>query len=198
MTERKARARAKAKARARAKAKAKARARAKADSCAALRNDNQKSKGKSKSKRERATLVASPVWFVEAWELAAVDLFGGEGVAFVELDLVPVGVGERDGAGGVELGDLLGGEVPADGGEVGAELLFVAGADDERADGGALEEPVEGDLRDGLAGFLGERVEGVDDLVDVLPVGDGAGVGGRSCFAGGRLRGGAGRGGSCR
>jgi hypothetical protein len=52
--------------------------------------------------------------------LAAVGLLGGEGVALVELDLVPVGVGEGDGAGGVELGDLLGGEGPAGGGEVGA------------------------------------------------------------------------------
>jgi hypothetical protein len=55
----------------------------------------------------------------------------------------------------------------------------LARADDQGADGGALEEPVESELRDGLAGFGGEGVEGVDYLVDVLPVGDGAGVGGQ-------------------
>ncbi len=41
--------------------------------------------------------------------LVAVELFGGEGIAFVELDLVPVGVGEGLGAGCVQLGYLLGG-----------------------------------------------------------------------------------------
>ena len=114
--------------------------------------------------------------FVEALELVAVDLFGGEGVALVELDLVPVGVGEGEGAGCVEPGYLVRGEVPAGGSQVGAELFFVACADDEGADGGTLEEPVEGELRDGLAGFFGEFVEGVDYLVDIIPVGDGAGV----------------------
>jgi len=78
-------------------------------------NDRKKSKGKSESKckgkgkRERATLGASPVWFGEAWELAGAGLAGGEGIAFGELDLVPVGVGEGDGAGGVQFGYLFGG-----------------------------------------------------------------------------------------
>ena len=122
----------------------------------------------------------------------------GEGVALDELDLVPVGIGELDFAGFVEFGDLLGGELPAGGGEVGAELLFVAGADDERGDGGALQEPVEGDLRDGLAGLFGDFVEGVDDLVDILPVGRGAGVDDGFALQAASLRGAAGRGGSCR
>ena len=76
-------------------------------------NDRKKSKGKSESKckgkRERATPGASPVWFGEAWELAGAGLAGGEGVALVELDLVPVGVGQGNVAGCVELGYLFGG-----------------------------------------------------------------------------------------
>jgi len=66
-------------------------------------NDRKKSKGKSESKckgkRERATPGASPVWFGEAWELAGAGLAGGEGIAFGELDLMPVRVGEGEGAG---------------------------------------------------------------------------------------------------
>ena len=55
----------------------------------------------------------------------------GDGVAVGELALVPVGIGGVSVAGGVEFGDLFFGEIPADGGEVLAELLFVAGADDD-------------------------------------------------------------------
>ena len=38
-------------------------------------------------------------WFVMRCGLVAVDLFGGEGIAFGELDLMPVRVGEGEGAG---------------------------------------------------------------------------------------------------
>ncbi len=77
-----------------------------ADSSAALRNDSQKSKYKGKWQMGGACGVAHFVW---GFGLVAVGLFGGEGVALVELDLVPVGVGEGLGAGVVELGYLLGG-----------------------------------------------------------------------------------------
>ena len=95
----------------------------------------------------------------------------GFGVSFGEAALVPVGVGGGEVAGGVEFGDLIFGEVPAGGGDVLAELFFVAGADDEGGDGGALEEPVEGDLGDGFAGLFGDFIEGVDDFVEIV-VGD--------------------------
>ena len=52
-------------------------------------------------------------------------------IALGKATLVPVGIGRRGGAGGVEPGDLLGGQVPADGAEVLAQLLLVAGADDD-------------------------------------------------------------------
>ena len=52
-----------------------------------------------------------------------------------------------------------------------AELLFVAGAENNGGDGGAAEEPVEGDLRDAFAGFFGDGVEGVHYFIDVF-IGD--------------------------
>ena len=54
-------------------------------------------------------------------------------------------------------------QLPADGAQVLAQLLFVARADDHARDRRPLEQPVERDLRHRLAGLLGDRVEGVDD-----------------------------------
>ena len=92
--------------------------------------------------------------------------------AFGEAALVPIGVGGNEIAGGVELGDLLGREFPAGGGEILAELAFVAGAENNAGDGGAAQEPVERDSGNAFAGFLGDGVDGIHDLVDVL-IGDG-------------------------
>ncbi len=58
------------------------------------------------------------------------------GVQHREAALVPVGVGEIHCAGGVEFGDLLLSQIPADGAEVLFQLLFVARADDYGGDGG--------------------------------------------------------------
>src|SRR5579875_2593379 len=93
-------------------------------------------------------------------------------IAFFKAGLVPVGVGHLGLAGGIELGYLLWRERPADAGEVGAELLPVARADDERGDGGTLEQPVERDLRNGFAGFFSDPVDRIDHFVDVFPVGN--------------------------
>ena len=57
----------------------------------------------------------------------------------LEEFLVEIGVGQWNGAGGVEAGDLFGGECPAKGTEVLQELFFVSRADDDGGDGGALE-----------------------------------------------------------
>ena len=48
------------------------------------------------------------------------------------------------------------------------ELLFVARTHDHGSHGRPLQEPVERDLRNGLAGFLRYVVDGVDDLVDIF------------------------------
>src|SRR5262249_36040770 len=96
------------------------------------------------------------VFFVVPRLLYSKTWIGGSGdwrgVAFGEAALVPVGIGGGDGAGGVEAGDLLGRQVPPDRPEVLPQLLLVAGADDDRRDAGLLEQPVECDLRDRLAG----------------------------------------------
>jgi hypothetical protein len=92
----------------------------------------------------------------------------GDGIALGELALVPVGVDGLGGACGVEFGDLFFGEVPADGTEVLAELFFVACAHDDIGYGGALEEPVERDLRNGLAGFFGDLLDRVHDFVEIF------------------------------
>src|SRR5687768_15611538 len=60
-----------------------------------------------------------------------------------------VGIGDRAGAGGVEPGDLVGRQGPADGAEIVAQLRLVAGPDDHRRHGRPPQQPVEGDLRHG-------------------------------------------------
>lgn len=60
-------------------------------------------------------------------------------IALHELPLMPIGVGERALAGGVQLGDLLRRQAPADGSQVLLQLRLVAGADDHRRDGRPLQ-----------------------------------------------------------
>ena len=92
--------------------------------------------------------------------------------------LVPVGIDGLGVAGGVELGDLFLGEIPADGAEVLAKLFFIACADDDAGDSWPLEEPIQRDLRDGFSGFLGECLEGVHDFVEIFIFNLRAGLGG--------------------
>ncbi len=91
-----------------------------------------------------------------------------DGVAVLELVLVPVGVGGGGLAGAVEGFNLCRGEVPSTGGEVGAKLFLVASPYDDAGDGGPLQQPVERDLGYCLAGFSGDLIESVDDFVEVL------------------------------
>src|ERR1700757_758626 len=94
-----------------------------------------------------------------------------EGDALLEAALVPVGICWREMAGGVQFGSLFGGGFPADGGEILAGLFFVASAENYAGDGGAAQDPIEGDLGNALAGFLGDGVDRVHDFVDIF-VGD--------------------------
>ena len=81
---------------------------------------------------------------------------------------MPVGIDERKLAGGVEPGDMLGRQAPADGPQVLHELPCVARADDKGGDGGAAQKPVERDLGDGLAGLGGDLVDGGHDFEQML------------------------------
>src|ERR1700689_1557777 len=85
---------------------------------------------------------------------------------FVELRkaaLVPDRIGRLDVARRVELRHLLGGQFPADGADVLEQLRFVTRADDDVGDGRTAQQPIEPDLRNRLAGLLGEGDERVDD-----------------------------------
>src|ERR1017187_7320667 len=82
--------------------------------------------------------------------------------------LVPIGICRWGLTGSVEFGDLFGCELPADSGKIGAGLFFVARANDECGNSRALQQPVEGDLRNGLASFPGNRVNGVNHGVEIF------------------------------
>src|SRR5215831_2386769 len=82
--------------------------------------------------------------------------------------LMPIGIWQLSRAGGIEFGDLVRGEFPADRAEIGAELLFITCANDERGNGGALEKPVEGDLGDRFAGFFGDFIDDINDFEEVI------------------------------
>src|SRR5581483_10647963 len=95
-------------------------------------------------------------------------LLYGLGVALRESPLMPVRVDRRNDAGFIEFRDLLSRQVPAGGSEVLAELLLVAGAHDDSRDGGALQQPVERDLRNGFAGFFCDFFERVHHTIQVF------------------------------
>src|SRR3984885_5622383 len=82
--------------------------------------------------------------------------------------LVPDRIGGLDVARGVELRDLPGRQLPADGADVLAQLLFVARANDETGHGRTAQQPVERDLRRRLAGLLGDAIERVDDIEQAI------------------------------
>ncbi len=59
-------------------------------------------------------------------------------------------------------------EVPANGTEILPELILVSRADDERGDRRPLKQPVQGDLRNRLAGLGGQRIEHIDDGEEIV------------------------------
>ncbi len=89
-------------------------------------------------------------------------------IPFLEHCLVPIRIRLRPFARGVELGDLFGRELPADGIEILPQLLFVASADDHRRHRRATQQPIQRHLRHGLARFAGHRIERIDDLKQKL------------------------------
>src|SRR5580698_2152376 len=69
------------------------------------------------------------------------------GVQVPELALMPIRVRDRNRARFVEFFYLRGRQIPAGGGEVLTQLLLVACADDHARYGGALQQPIQSDLR---------------------------------------------------
>ena len=92
----------------------------------------------------------------------------GAGIALLELVLMPVGIDERDLAGGVKPGNLFRCQVPADGSQILLELCGVTRPDDEGGDGGPAQKPVERDLGNGFAGLGGDLVDGGYDFVQMF------------------------------
>ena len=70
----------------------------------------------------------------------------GRPLEAVDQPVHVVRIGERQPAGALERGDLLGRQLPARGTEVVLELADVSGAQDRRRDAGLAEEPVESHL----------------------------------------------------
>ncbi len=76
-----------------------------------------------------------------------------------EVALVPHGIGRRLVAGGVQFRDLLGAQRPSRRPDILYELRLVARADDEGRYRAPLQEPVERDLGERLAGLGGDGVD---------------------------------------
>src|SRR5262249_47697043 len=82
--------------------------------------------------------------------------------------LVAIGVSGVSRPGLVKLRDLIRREVPSDGPEVVAQLLFVSGPDNHRRHCRTLQEPVERDLWNRFSGLLGNRIQRIDNSVEVF------------------------------
>src|ERR1035441_6315138 len=89
-------------------------------------------------------------------------------VSLDELDLMPVGIHRRRFAGLIELRYLFYGQIPADRAEILPELIFVARTDDDTGNGGALQQPIQRDLRHRFAGFRRQRIECINHFEKML------------------------------
>ena len=86
----------------------------------------------------------------------------------VELELVPVRIDGSHVACTVQLCDLFGSKIPSGRADVLAELLLIPCSYDESGNGGALEQPVEGDLWQGLARFCGHFIQCIHDVEEIF------------------------------
>src|SRR5258708_28592058 len=92
------------------------------------------------------------------WERGSVD----------ELARMPGWIDRRRFAGRIELRGLFLSQLPSGRAEVLSQLRLVAGTDDHACHRGALQQPVQGDLRHSLARFLGYFIQSVNNLVEQL------------------------------
>ena len=76
--------------------------------------------------------------------LLRVGLRDRKRISLVELDLVPIGVGELGLAHGIEPVDLLRGQFEFHSGEVGTQLLLVTGTNDHRGNSRFSQQPGQG------------------------------------------------------
>jgi hypothetical protein len=79
--------------------------------------------------------------------------------------LMPVRIGQRCCARSIELRHLIRSQIPAYRAEIVSKLLFIPGADDNRRNRWALEQPVQCDLGHGFSCFLRDRVDRVYNAI---------------------------------
>ena len=86
---------------------------------------------------------------------------------------MPIGIGLRSSAGGIQAPDLFWREIRPDGVEVLAQLRFVSRAYDDARDGGPLEKPIQSNLRHGFARgtrhFVHKFIKRVASSTPVVP-----------------------------
>ena len=85
-----------------------------------------------------------------------------------ELELVPVWIDGGHMAGGIQFFYLFRSKVPPGRADVFAELLLISGSYDESGNGRALEQPVEGDLWQGFAGFRCHFIQCIHDVEEIF------------------------------
>src|SRR5690349_22118976 len=110
----------------------------------------------------RTAPSAAAWWRARSPERASHDRRIEPGEAFLAI-IGKVWIGRHGGTRGVEMPHLLRTQRPADGTEVVYELPFIACADDDRRNGRALQQPVDGDLRHALAGLRRNRLQRIEN-----------------------------------
>src|SRR4029453_10945129 len=110
---------------------------------------------------------------LECWRMLC-DRPGGlqswKRIALGEVALMPVRIDWRDSARGVEPGYLISRQVPANRAKILAQLSFIARAKNDRRKGRAVEQPVERNLRKGLASLRRDLVHQLDGPIQRLAV----------------------------
>src|SRR6185295_10972374 len=89
-------------------------------------------------------------------------------IEFGEPTLMPIWISQRGGAGGIEPGDLVRCQLPANRAQILAQLFFVARTYDDAGNTGPLQQPVQRNLRHRFAGLAGNFIQSIDHLVDLL------------------------------
>src|SRR4051812_23976657 len=86
-------------------------------------------------------------------KLAPKNLSDRRRIALGDSCLVPVGINAWRRTRGIKTRQLGGSELPAEGAQILPELFLVPRSNDYVGDGGSLQQPVDRNLRYGLAGF---------------------------------------------
>src|SRR5262245_6210104 len=81
---------------------------------------------------------------------------------------MPVGISAFALASDIQPFDLFLSEIPAHRSQVLAQLFLIARADDDARNRRALRDPIQCNLREGFAGFSGNRVDHIHEVIEEL------------------------------